>query len=177
MGAGAWRTASYDGDSNWDFYSDRRLKKDIASAEPMLDSLMRVNFVRYHWNEDASTNTLKFGVIAQELQPIFPLMVKTGIEPNCKEERFTVAYTEFATVACKSIQELKIRTDAQLAERDAKIKALEVKVARLSELERKSVKLEQMEAEMAALKKIVARLAEQGGRPKSTQASLIINEN
>ena len=177
MGANVWRTASYDGDSNWDFYSDRRLKKDIASAEPMLDNLMKVNFVRYHWNEDASTNTLKFGVIAQELQPIFPLMVKTGVEPNCKEERFTVAYTEFATVACKSIQELKIRTDAQLAEKDAKIKALEVKVARLVELERKSVKLEQMEAEMAALKKIVARLAEQGTRPKSTQASLIINEN
>lgn len=175
--ANYWRDAIYDGDSNWDYYSDRRLKKDITGAEPMLDKLMQVEFVRYHWNEDASTNKLKLGVIAQQLQPIFPLMVKSGVEPNSKEERLTVAYTEFATVACRSIQELKLRMDAELAAKDAKIKSLEAKVARLAELERKSAKLEQMENKMAAMEQILSRLSEQSTRPRSTQAALHLNDN
>ncbi len=174
---GGWRDAVYDGDSNWDFYSDRRLKKDISGAEPMLDNLMQVEFVRYHWNEDSSTNKLKLGVIAQQLQPLFPLMVKTGIEPNSKEERLTVSYTEFATVACRSIQELKLRMDAELSAKEAKIKSLEAKVARLAELERKSAKLEQMENKMAAMEQILSRLSEQSTRPRSTQAALHLNDN
>jgi hypothetical protein len=92
----------------------------------------------------------------------------------------TVDYDRIFTTGIGAIQELSKRSAAQaveLAAKSAEIKALKVQVGRLAELERKSVKLEQMESDMAALKKIVARLAEQGGRPKSTQASLIINEN
>ncbi len=92
----------------------------------------------------------------------------------------TVDYDRIFTTGIGAIQELSKRSDAQgveLAAKSAEIKALKAQVARLAELERKSVKLEQMESDMAALKKIVARLAEQRGRPKSTQASLIINEN
>ena len=130
--AGTWKYAIYDGDSNWDFSSDIRLKKDIVDAEPMLDRLMQLPFRRFRW-KDVSDSAAKaeFGVIAQEVEPLFPDIVGTGSD-GIK----TVGYTTFATIACKALQEYKTRTDAdlgklneQIHERDTKIEALEAKLA------------------------------------------------
>lgn len=46
------RRVTYDGDSNWDFTSDGRLKKDIVDAEPMLDRVLRLPVRRYRWKEE-----------------------------------------------------------------------------------------------------------------------------
>jgi hypothetical protein len=128
----AWRGFSYDGDSNIDWYSDRNMKKDIVDAEPMLDRLMQLPFRRFHW-KDVSDSAAKaeFGVIAQEVEPLFPDIVATG-----SDGMKTVGYTTFATIACKALQEYKTRTDAdlgklneQIHERDTKIEALEAKLA------------------------------------------------
>nr|MDH4444094.1 tail fiber domain-containing protein [Akkermansiaceae bacterium] len=128
----AWRGFSYDGDSNIDWYSDRTMKKDIVDAEPMLDRLMQLPFRRFHW-KDVSDPAAKaeFGVIAQEVEPLFPDLVATG-----SDGMKTVGYTTFATIACKALQEYKIQTDADLSklneqihERDTKIQALEAKLA------------------------------------------------
>jgi uncharacterized coiled-coil protein SlyX len=128
----AWRGFSYDGNSDIDWYSDRNLKKDIVDAEPMLDRLMQLPFRRFRW-KDVSDSAAKaeFGVIAQEVEPLFPDIVGTGSD-GIK----TVGYTTFATIACKALQEYKTRTDAdlgklneQIHERDTKIEALEAKLA------------------------------------------------
>jgi hypothetical protein len=124
------RGFSYDGDNNLDWRSDRRLKQDIVDAEPMLARLMQLPFRRYHY-KDAPDARLEFGVIAQEVESLFPDLVATG-EDGMK----TVGYTTFATIACKALQEYKIQTDADLSklneqihERDTKIQALEAKLA------------------------------------------------
>lgn len=136
-----WRTARYDGDSNWDFFSDRRLKKDIVDAEPMLDRLLQVRFRRFHWVTSGADEKLEFGVIAQELEPLFPGIVSEATVPGETEPRKTVGYTEFATIAAKSIQELKARNDAEfsalrasVAAKDAQIAALEARLAALEKL-------------------------------------------
>jgi hypothetical protein len=140
-----WRTAIYDGDSNWDYSSDVRFKQDIVDAEPMLDSLMQVRFRRFHWKGGDASDPLMFGVIAQELEPIFPSLVTDRLLPGDTTESKTVAYTEFATIAAKSVQELKVRHDAELddlkirtgdlenrlSEKDAVIAALEARLAAL----------------------------------------------
>jgi hypothetical protein len=127
-----WRGFSYDGDSNIDYHSDRNLKKDIVDAEPMLDRLMQLPFRRFRW-KDVSDPAAKaeFGVIAQEVEPLFPDIVGTAAD-GMK----TVGYTTFATIACKALQEYKTRTDADLSklnaqihEKDARISALEAKLA------------------------------------------------
>ncbi|MES2707045.1 MAG: tail fiber domain-containing protein [Verrucomicrobiota bacterium] len=140
---GDWKGFKYDGDSNIDYTSDRRLKKDIIDAEPMLERLMRLPFRRFRWKDSTNPDEKhEFGVIAQEVDPLFPDIVG-------KEEggMMTVGYTTFATIACKALQELKIETDTavgsltrevsdvreQLAEKDQKIADLE---ARLSALEK-----------------------------------------
>ena len=85
----------------------------------------------------------------------------------------TVNYDRLFTTGLGAIQELASRSEAQAEE----IRVLKLRVARMAELERKSAKLQQMEGELADLKRIVTRLTEQGGRPKSTQAALRTNEN
>lgn len=128
----AWRGFSYDGNNDIDWYSDRNLKKDIVDAEPMLDRLMQVPFRRYRW-KDISDPAIKpeFGVIAQEVEPLFPDLVATG-----KDGLKTVGYTSFATITAKALQEYKTRNDADLSklsaqihEKDARIAALEAKLA------------------------------------------------
>jgi hypothetical protein len=123
-----WRGFSYDGNNDIDWYSDRNLKKDIVDAEPMLDRLMQVPFRRYRW-KDISDPAAKpeFGVIAQEVEPLFPDLVATG-----KDGLKTVGYTSFATITAKALQEYKTRNDADLKKLNARIqeKDAEIQVLR-----------------------------------------------
>lgn len=136
-GTTAWRSFSFDGDSNIDFYSDRRLKKDIEPAEPMLDRLMQLPLHRFRWKDnEETTQKHEFGVIAQEVQPLFP-----DIVGETDDGILTVGYGTFATIACKSIQELKVQVDegaadvrGLLKEKDQKIADLETRIAALEQL-------------------------------------------
>ena len=133
---GSWRGFSIDGNSDLDWFSDRRLKKDIVDAEPMLGRLMQLPFRRFKWKASTNPNEApEFGVIAQEVEPLFPDIVGKG-----SDGILTVGYTTFATIACKAIQELKVEKDDQLADvqqqldgKDQRIADLE---ARLSALEK-----------------------------------------
>ena len=164
---GQWRNAIYDGDSNWDFNSDIRLKKDIVDAEPMLDRLLQVRFRRYHWKDSDSTEPLSFGVIAQELEPLFPQLVGEQQLLDQDQPYKTVAYTEFATIASKAVQELAARTDDQvdelraaLAAKDAQIDALAARTddqvdAMRDALAAKDAQIDALDARLEALEKLL----------------------
>ncbi len=109
------RYASYDGDSNWDFGSDRKLKKDIVDAEPMLERTLQVQVRRFRWKESEPDSKHMLGVIAQEVQPLFPEMVGEFEDPQTKEKSLTVGYGDFAVIAIKALQEFKQQHDAELA--------------------------------------------------------------
>ena len=49
QGGSAARTVTYDGDSDWNFSSDRRLKTDIVDAESVLKRVMAVKMRRFRW--------------------------------------------------------------------------------------------------------------------------------
>jgi hypothetical protein len=111
-----WRYFTYDGDSNIDYQSDVRLKKDIVDVEPMLDRMLQVKFRRFHWKNSTPDDKMEFGVIAQELEPLFPDMVRDG-QPNPGETEGykMVGYDNFGRIACKALQEFKARNDADLS--------------------------------------------------------------
>jgi hypothetical protein len=112
-GAG-FNYVTYDGDGNWDFPSDRRLKKDIVDAEPMLGNALKVQVRRYRWRQADSTAPLQLGVIAQELQPLFPHMVTEVEHPDTHEKTLSVGYGDFGVIAIKAIQEMKATHDEEL---------------------------------------------------------------
>lgn len=152
--AAANRFASYDGDSNWDFNSDRKLKKDIVDAEPMLDRALKVQVRRYRWKEDDESSTHKLGVIAQEVRPLFPEMVNEVEMPNGEGEKvLTVGYGDFGVIAIKAIQELNQVVESK----EARIKALEAELAALKkQVASNQDASSQWEARFAALEKLLA---------------------
>ncbi len=139
-----YRYFTYDGDSNIDFQSDGRLKKDIVDAEPMLDRMMQVQFRRFHWKENTDPNDkLQLGVVAQELQPLFPDLVTKGTDP---EGYLSVGYGDFATIACKALQEYKTSNDADMDEIQSLI---DQKTAEISHLQSQNEALQGQLAEQA----------------------------
>jgi trimeric autotransporter adhesin len=64
----------------WTGSSDRRLKKNISGIENALEKVMRVTGIRYDTIDETASVPQRgkyFGFIAQDLEPIFPEMVKT----------------------------------------------------------------------------------------------------
>lgn len=136
---GSWRGFSIDGNSDIDWQSDRRLKKNIVDAEPMLDRLMQLPFRRFQWKSSVNPDELpEFGVIAQEVEPLFPDLIGKG-----EDGIMTVGYTTFATIACKTIQELKIEKDREIDELR-------------EDLDRKDAELADLNARLLALEKLVS---------------------
>lgn len=136
---GQWRGFSMDGNNDIDWTSDRRLKKNIVDAEPMLDRLMQLPFRRYQYKSSTNPNERpEFGVIAQEVEPLFPDLVGQG-----DDGIMTVGYTSFATIACKTIQELKIEKDNEIDELR-------------TDLTQKNAAIADLSARLLALEKLVS---------------------
>jgi len=97
--------------------SDESLKENINDATPKLDDLLKVQVRNYNLKND-SDKTKQIGVVAQELELIFPAMVEAdndGIKG--------VKYSVFVPMLIKAIQELSAKNDAL----EARLAALEAK--------------------------------------------------
>ncbi len=117
---GDFRNTTWGGDG-WYNGSDRKLKKDIVDAEPMLERALQVQVRRFRWKDSAADSKLSMGVIAQELQPLFPDSVSTQENPTTKEMNLSVGYSDFGLIAVKALQEFKAQHDAEMAELKAQM--------------------------------------------------------
>jgi len=80
--------------------SDINLKKDIQKLDNnMIGKVMQLNPITYRWKDDSEDENLKYGLIAQEVEKIFPDMVFG------KEGEKTISYDSLIPVLIKSIQE------------------------------------------------------------------------
>lgn len=98
--------------------SDIRLKENIIDATPKLEKLTQVRVVNY--NIKGETHK-QLGVIAQELEQIFPGMVEEMPARDADgnelgEKHKSVKYSVFVPMLIKAIQELKAELDATKAE-------------------------------------------------------------
>ena len=108
--------------------SDSRLKENIVSTSPKLEDLLKVRVVNY--NLKGSDNSTYIGVLAQELEEVFPNLV-TELEPSPKDiqdgntiKYKTVNYSCFDSLLIKSLQE----QNAMLKNIEKRIIALEEKL-------------------------------------------------
>ena len=97
------RTNSYTG------ISDERLKENIVDATPKLDELNQVRVVNYNFIDEPDKKQL--GVVAQELQGIFPKMVSEYGEDGY----LGVKYSIFVPMLIKALQEADDKIDALTA--------------------------------------------------------------
>lgn len=66
------------GTSSWS--SDQRLKKNIVTTrDGYLDDLNKLRVVRYNWRTDADDKPQELGLIAQEVEEVFPGLVEDAL--------------------------------------------------------------------------------------------------
>jgi hypothetical protein len=115
------------GDGQWTELSDVRYKKDIREFTDGLDKLMKVRPVRFKYDglpEGPATDRDEVGIIAQEMQQIFPYMISSAAlnnVPGAGKTDDVLMYNGSALmyVMVNSIQELAGRVkdlEAQVAE-------------------------------------------------------------
>lgn len=99
------------GNGTTSYSSDERLKKNIETTrDGYLDDLMKLRVVKYNWKNQADETPKELGLIAQEVEQVFPGLVQEhemenfGTFKNIKH-----SVTEFILI--KALQELKSELD------------------------------------------------------------------
>jgi hypothetical protein len=98
-------------------FSDRSLKNNINTLSGSLTKVLQMRGVSYNWIDPKKSNTLQLGVIAQEVETVFPDLVgsfsKTNADGTMSEPKKTVNYMGLIAPLIESIKELKAIIDAQ----------------------------------------------------------------
>ena len=121
--------------------SDARLKKDVQTIEGALDKVLKLRGVSYYWKnkEELGADTTHYksdtdkhiGVIAQELEQVFPELVsddKTGFK--------TVEYTGLAPILIEAVKELKAEKDTLQATVESQQAKIDNQQQQIDELKR-----------------------------------------
>jgi len=105
-------------------FSDIRLKKRIEYMSSILDKVLKLRPISYHYKHD-QTDNLDIGFIAQEVELIFPELVSEvdGLK--------SLPYSKFAVLAIKAIQEQQ----EQIDQLQKMVLALQEKVDRMNDTE------------------------------------------
>ena len=82
--------------------SDARLKKDVVVLDGALDKLDAIRGVHYNWIDEKYPQERQVGVIAQEIQAVYPELVKEG-----GNGFLSVDYPKLTAVLIQSVKELK----------------------------------------------------------------------
>jgi len=93
--------------------SDIKLKENIEDATPKLQDLLKVKVRNYNLIGD---DRKQIGVIAQELEQVFPSMIDESPDRDKDENNLgtttkSVKYSVFVPMLIKAIQELKSEND------------------------------------------------------------------
>lgn len=96
-------------DGNYVVLSDGRVKKKVEPMEPVLDKIAKLRPVHYEMIRNNTAHEKAIGLIAQEVKPLFPLMVRQVNDHNRNGEALTDAlvmdYSGFGVLAIKALQE------------------------------------------------------------------------
>ena len=89
--------------------SDVRLKENVTTVTGALDKLAQLRGVRFTWKEEAQmTDRPQFGVLAQEVETVFPELVLNGSIRGGDYK--SVQYGGFVAPFIEAIKELDVRT-------------------------------------------------------------------
>ena len=116
---------------------DEREKKNIVSLETKWDKVKSWELKKFHYNEDANTDALRYGVIAQQVEEHCPEVltdwIKQRAEDAVLDEDGNVIKEAVTEIARKGVKEQQMMWMAikALQEAQTRIETLETKVAAL----------------------------------------------
>jgi hypothetical protein len=88
--------------------SDMRLKKDILTLTGTLNNIKQLRGVNYYWKDTTKGTDRQLGMIAQEMEKVYPELVNTNKETGIK----SVNYSQFTGVLLEGIKEQQTQIDA-----------------------------------------------------------------
>jgi hypothetical protein len=86
--------------------SDARLKKDISPLTNNLSRLLQLNGYTYYWKDENKSNQQQVGLLAQEVQQLYPQLVHTE-----KDGTLSVNYSGLTPVLIEAAKELNKKTE------------------------------------------------------------------
>ncbi|MCA9398988.1 MAG: tail fiber domain-containing protein, partial [Candidatus Omnitrophica bacterium] len=92
--------------NNYGPTSDIRLKKNIQLIENSLQSLQQIRGVYYHWHTLEDKDPFSIGIIAQEVEKVYPEVVSED-----SEGYKAVAYGQMVAPLVEAVKELKKESD------------------------------------------------------------------
>ena len=105
--------------TSWTSNSDERLKNINSNIDNALSKLMTLRAVNFSWKTDDS-NKENFGLIAQDVEKVFPQVIDKNKLPSKPEQEQTdeteylgVRYQELIPVLVKAIQEMNTKLNEQ----------------------------------------------------------------
>jgi hypothetical protein len=93
---------------NYVSLSDQRLKCNVSALGPVLERVLQLRPVSYHFRDEAANAPRSLGLIAQEVEPLFPEVVG-----ECQGMK-GLAYSELVPVTIGALQELNQKLQDQL---------------------------------------------------------------
>ncbi len=105
--------------------SDRRLKHNISDLSNSLEKTMKLRGVSYQWKDQTKTQDNQIGLIAQEVEEVFPEFVHTN-----EEGMKAVNYAQLNAVLIEAIKELNSKVES-LENENTKLKSSLEEVSQL----------------------------------------------
>lgn len=102
--------------------SDARLKKNIRSLQNVLPQLNAINAYHYQWLEEGRDSTWQIGVLAQEVQQVFPELVMKDDKGN-----LSVNYSGLIPVLLASVKEQQAQIEQLKKQNEEIIRLLKQK--------------------------------------------------
>ena len=95
----------------WTSYSDERLKTNIENFDSVLENILSLRTIKYHFKDvDEQDSQKRYGLVAQDLVGKFDeVLSKSKFSENDDTEYLGVRYTELIPVLVKAIQEQQIQ--------------------------------------------------------------------
>ena len=114
--------------------SDVRFKENIIDTPPKLEDLKKVRIVNYNIIGDTDKS---IGVIAQELENIFPRLVEESVDKITNTPYKTVKYSIFIPILIKAVQEQQAQIEELQIQNQTQQTLLEQLQQRIQALENK----------------------------------------
>lgn len=115
--------------------SDRRLKADIQTLDNTLNNVLEMRGVAYRWKDTKKDQRTQIGVIAQEVEEVYPEFVHTN---NDGEK--AVNYAQMTAVLIEAIKELNEKVESLETENVA----LKADASKASDLESRLAQIEKL---------------------------------
>ena len=101
------------GNGTTSYSSDERLKKNIVTTrDGYLEDLMKLRVVKYNWWNQEDETPKEIGLIAQEVEQVFPGLVQDSMDATKDDIKYKVVkHSVMEFIIIKAIQELKAELD------------------------------------------------------------------